>query len=708
MADTQSKGEQRSRHDRVRQTLNDAQGDNIPDYQGYRAFWLLPIEEFLQVVIYGQRMIAEPEVGDVRGTVAPGEKAHCGNCGSAESQEPDEEEPDQNCWPTAGNGPGKPTGKKRSDRSGLIKGLRGEYPFDGSVFPPLLWNAARKVTDAEIAFIADWIDDGCPTSDAEDETPKVAVKENEQLSLACGDRAHKCSDKHINAIRKETWGPNVRKDARCMNDDELRPLRQALACMFQYNEYWMDERSFHFWARIHTNSCQHGWEQFLPWHRLYLYFFEQTLQDYDERITLPYWSWTDYSEQNKDTNQTLELDRGIIPSAYRCWITKRGIDRLKDTKLFTEKEIGGLEKIQDRRYNSGLRFLTAAGMKYELVKDPQSGQARWSPKLRALYDELKRINALWLANRWPGSIGQATHYPTRQNVKSILDVKTYAAFGSGPSDDHHFGALEEVHNGMHNFSGGANPHYPPPKELGIENPDQQNPENPPAGWMTDNRVTAFDPIFWAHHANVDRLWSIWQEQTPGVNPEELDGILPPWSLTVRDTLSIKKLGYEYMKDSYYYATNNSVALTRFNSQKPGVQSRVLDEHRKAEVRLHRVQRGNKPNVHIRVFLNAPDANAGTSMENNENFVGQVSTFHGSCYGGPGHCAVPPPRTRRFDHRPLHHHEPRNFRLDATEAVQGMIAKGEDDISVHLVVVGIDGKPLDKALFIDGVSLNFLD
>jgi tyrosinase len=29
------------------------------------------------------------------------------------------------------------------------------------------------------------------------------------------------------------------------------------------------------------------------------------------------------------------------------------------------------------------------------------------------------------------------------------------------------------------------------------------------GWMTNPDVAALDPIFWFHHANIDRLWSVW-------------------------------------------------------------------------------------------------------------------------------------------------------------------------------------------------------
>ena len=66
------------------------------------------------------------------------------------------------------------------------------------------------------------------------------------------------------------------------------------------------------------------------------------------------------------------------------------------------------------------------------------------------------------------------------------------------------------------------------------------------------------------------------------------------------------------------------------------------------------------------------------------------------------------RQRRFDRRQRHHNDPTNFRIDTTEAVQRMVGQGEQELSVHLVVVGIDGTPQPGALYFDGVSLNFFD
>ena len=66
--------------------------------------------------------------------------------------------------------------------------------------------------------------------------------------------------------------------------------------------------------------------------------------------------------------------------------------------------------------------------------------------------------------------------------------------------------------------------------------------------MSEIPVAAYDPIFYAHHTMIDRLWWLWQLQHPGANPPAryLSAPLPPFpSLTVGGTLDINNLGYEY-------------------------------------------------------------------------------------------------------------------------------------------------------------------
>jgi hypothetical protein len=83
------------------------------------------------------------------------------------------------------------------------------------------------------------------------------------------------------------------------------------------------------------------------------------------------------------------------------------------------------------------------------------------------------------------------------------------SFGGGRVGPAHFGnalgALESTpHNGMHPTIGGFQ----------VVDPCQ-------GALMTDPDCAALDPIFWLHHANIDRLWNRWLELGGGrANPTE--------------------------------------------------------------------------------------------------------------------------------------------------------------------------------------------
>jgi tyrosinase len=65
------------------------------------------------------------------------------------------------------------------------------------------------------------------------------------------------------------------------------------------------------------------------------------------------------------------------------------------------------------------------------------------------------------------------------------------------------------------------------------------------GHMGDIPFAAYDPIFWAHHSTVDRIWRLWQLKHPNAPMPFIDTALPPFSLTVRQTLDVIPLGYDY-------------------------------------------------------------------------------------------------------------------------------------------------------------------
>src|SRR6266545_1432235 len=82
-----------------------------------------------------------------------------------------------------------------------------------------------------------------------------------------------------------------------------------------------------------------------------------------------------------------------------------------------------------------------------------------------------------------------------------------SGFGGGKEGPIHFGGslgqLESTpHNDMHPTIGGA----PAGQCQG--------------GLMTDPRCAALDPIFWLHHANIDRLWNNWLTLNGRVNPAD--------------------------------------------------------------------------------------------------------------------------------------------------------------------------------------------
>lgn len=67
------------------------------------------------------------------------------------------------------------------------------------------------------------------------------------------------------------------------------------------------------------------------------------------------------------------------------------------------------------------------------------------------------------------------------------------------------------------------------------------------GTMSDIQWSPVDPLFWLHHAEIDRLWSLWQAQRPGQNPSltGANAVMSPWAEKESDVRSISALGYSY-------------------------------------------------------------------------------------------------------------------------------------------------------------------
>lgn len=69
------------------------------------------------------------------------------------------------------------------------------------------------------------------------------------------------------------------------------------------------------------------------------------------------------------------------------------------------------------------------------------------------------------------------------------------------------------------------------------------------GTMNNIMISPADPLFWLHHAEVDRIWSAWQANpaNTGKNPTltAAAATMDPWTETAAQLSSITALGYTY-------------------------------------------------------------------------------------------------------------------------------------------------------------------
>ena len=250
-----------------------------------------------------------------------------------------------------------------------------------------------------------------------------------------------------------------RKSVTALTADELAALRTAISAMADLS----DDRGFEYWAGIHglplPISCWHGSPLFLPWHRAYLYYFEQYLLDVmpaGVSAGLPWWDW---SAQDG------------IPASYD-------------------------EATQPDGTPNPLAAMPVSGIPAGQFTD----------------QNVPRVDQTF---RTPGPSGPGNGpdgLPGADDVAAVMSLQTFDDFTV---------QLEDLHNQVHVWVGGT---------------------------MSEIPVAAFDPIFWAHHTMIDRLWALWQQANPGAAAGNvpLNHPLGPFpTLNVGQVLSVTALGYQY-------------------------------------------------------------------------------------------------------------------------------------------------------------------
>ncbi len=65
--------------------------------------------------------------------------------------------------------------------------------------------------------------------------------------------------------------------------------------------------------------------------------------------------------------------------------------------------------------------------------------------------------------------------------------------------------------------------------------------------MRNAVIASADVLFWLHHAEIDRIWSVWQRTHNGTSTLGLpDRLLDPYTQVVDDVLDPQALGFRYI------------------------------------------------------------------------------------------------------------------------------------------------------------------
>ncbi|KXH27737.1 hypothetical protein CSIM01_11574 [Colletotrichum simmondsii] len=273
--------------------------------------------------------------------------------------------------------------------------------------------------------------------------------------------------------------------------------------------------------RGYGGYCTHSSVLFLTWHRVYLALFETELYKHVDFIAkefgkdgetkyakaaksfrMPYWDWA---------RPELPLFPDEALSATRHTVV-RPKSQQGDPDKYPEEinplgsyEFGAYSKAQrdknDPDYVRILRKNVKTLRMFGNIDDPKAK----AEAIRIFTRQDIGIKGMNVSERVLFLLQAYTDFGA---------VSNNGEFGSDENPFNDWGSIEDVHNAVHGYIGG--------------------------GYMGSPAFAAFDPIFWLHHTNIDRLFAIWQVCNPGkwVTPQKKF-----W--TSNGTENTKDFGYIY-------------------------------------------------------------------------------------------------------------------------------------------------------------------
>lgn len=214
----------------------------------------------------------------------------------------------------------------------------------------------------------------------------------------------------------------------------------------------------------------HSYPAFLPWHRQFLLDFEAALQNIDPSIMLPYWDWTD-----PEVLTVILQDDFLGPTGQ-----------------------GTVVKIPGHGSFEG-------------------GEVKTGPCATWQLNEALNFDAITLESlgthllRFVG-MPPFDQYPLPQSeIDSLFNTNNYEVFNAllegaliSEPEKNTYAPGWALHAFAHSVIGGSQVDWDDWRQ-GIAH------QLDILGTMDSIPSSPYDPIFWLHHANVDRLWAQWQD-----------------------------------------------------------------------------------------------------------------------------------------------------------------------------------------------------
>lgn len=273
--------------------------------------------------------------------------------------------------------------------------------------------------------------------------------------------------------------------------------------------------------KVWGGYCQHGNVLFPFWHRFYCLRLEQALQSVlekgHERVALHYWDASSKESKSEGlpdivTAKYVYIDGEYVPNPLLKFKLPRAIEDdvspSSPNSQFYEKEAG----YKTCRYP------------YSGIRSPDDAKAAAIEHNKTIDGRDETAQSLLQANMIGYLIyGARGRKGVAQQLEDCLDTTDYNPFSNTTSAGSADASLEQPHNDLHVAIGGFT--QPETHEDGSVKKDSMGnyrwdgPIEGANGDMGANEVASYDPIFFLHHCNIDRMLWIWQKKYKQTDPE---------------------------------------------------------------------------------------------------------------------------------------------------------------------------------------------